>query len=284
MIFDNPTLRIVATGAGLLGVVSGALGTFAVLRKQSLVGDAVSHAALPGVVLAYILTGSRAPLVLVIGGALAGWIGTLVVLSIVRGSRIPFDSALGGVLAVFFGCGIVLLTWLKHRSGSGKAGLEQYLFGQAATMSVADVWTMAILGLITLALVLLFWKEFKLISFDAAFAASLGWPVRTLDVLLTTLLVVSTVIGLQCVGVVLMSALLIAPAVAARQWTDRLSVMIALAAFFGGSAGVGGTVLSDRFAALPTGPTIVLCASGFVVVSLLFAPRRGLAWRRRRTG
>lgn len=279
MILDNPTLRIVATGAGLLGVVSGALGSYAVLRKQSLVGDAVSHAALPGVVLAYILSNSRAPLVLLLGAAVAGWIGILLVLQIVRGSRVPFDSALGGVLSVFFGFGVVLLTWLQHRRGAGKAGLEQYLFGQAATMSEADVRATAILGLIAIAVVLLFWKEFKLLSFDPAFAATLGWPVRTLDVLLTTLLVIATVIGLQCVGVVLMSALIVAPAVAARQWTNRLSVMIVLAALFGGFSGVGGAILSDRFSALPTGPTIVLFASAFVGVSLLLAPNRGLAWR-----
>jgi len=281
-IFDNSTLRLVALGAGLLGVVSGALGSFAVLRKQSLVGDAVSHAALPGVAIAYILTGSRAPFILVLGGAFAGWVGTLVVVSIVRGSRVPFDSALGGVLSVFFGMGVVLLTWLQHRRGSGRAGLDQYLFGQAATMSAADVRAIAILGLIAVALVAVFWKEFKLLSFDPAFAASLGWPVRMLDVLLTTLLVVSTVIGLQAVGVVLMSALIVAPAVAARQWTDRLGLMIMLAGMIGGVSGIGGAILSDQFASLPTGPTIVLCATIFVIVSILFAPNRGLAWRWRR--
>jgi manganese/zinc/iron transport system permease protein len=282
--WENSTIRTVALGAGLLGVVSGALGVFAVLRKQSLVGDAVSHAALPGVVMAYILTGSRSPLLLVLGAGLVGWLGMLLVSQIARNTRVPFDSALGIVLSVFFGAGVVLLTWLQHRSGSGKAGLEQYLFGQAATMSTTDVRTIAVLGAVALVIVAVFWKELKLLSFDPAFAASQGWPTPFLDVLLTTLLVVATVIGLQCVGVVLMSALLVAPAAAARQWTDRLSVMTTLAALFGGISGIAGTLISDRFSPLPTGPTIVLCASLIVGVSLLLAPRRGLIWRRQRIG
>jgi manganese/zinc/iron transport system permease protein len=271
-LFSNYTLRTVALGAAALGTVSGALGAFAVLRRQSLLGDAISHAALPGIVLAFMLTGSKAPLVLVLGAALSGWAATLAVLAVVRHTRVPFDSALGTALSVFFGFGLVLLTALQKQPTASQAGLDKYLFGQAATLLAEDVRTMAALGAVAVAVLLALWKEFKLVSFDPDFAATLGLPVRTLDVLLTSLLVVAIVIGLQCVGVVLMSALVVAPGVAARQWTDRLGVMVLLAAAFGGLSGLAGTVLSDALSApgrpVPTGPTIVLVATVVVLASL----------------
>lgn len=278
LLFDH-TLRTVALGAGTLGVVSGTLGSFAVLRKQSLVGDAMSHAALPGIALAFLLTGSKAPLVLVLGAAIAGWLGTLVVMAIVKTTRIKYDSALGIILSVFFGFGLVLLTFIQKRPDATQAGLDKFLFGQAAALLTHDVIIMGALGAVALLLMLAFWKEFKLLSFDQEFGASLGFPMRAIDVLLTTLLVVAIVIGLQTVGVVLMSAMIVAPAVAARQWTNRLGLMVALAAAFGALAGVSGAVVSSTAARLPTGPTIVLCASALVVISLLAAPNRGLIWQ-----
>lgn len=284
-LFTDYTLRTVALGAATLGVVSGGLGTYAVLRGQSLLGDAISHAALPGIALAFLLTGSKAPLVLVLGAALAGWAGTLAVMGIVRRSRVPFDAALGLVLSVFFGFGLVLLVAIQRMPGGNQAGLDAFLFGQAAALVTADVVVMASLGALALAATALLWKEFKLLAFDDAFGASLGVPMRRLDVAMTTLLVVAIVIGLQTVGVVLMSAMLVAPAAAARQWTDRLGVMMGLAAGFGAAAGVCGAVLSATTARLPTGPTIVLCAGALVLVSLFLAPNRGLAaawWRARR--
>ena len=278
-LFSDYTLRTVALGSAALGITSGALGTFAVLRRQSLLGDAISHAALPGVALAFLLTGSKAPLVLVLGAALAGFVGTLVVIGVVRTTRVKYDSALGIVLSVFFGAGLVLLTYIQQRPDASQAGLDRFLFGQAAALVERDVVTMAILGAIALALMLLAWKELKLLAFDPDFGTSLGFRMRALDVLLTGLLVVAIVIGLQTVGVVLMAAMVIAPAAAARQWTDRLALVAALAAGFGAIAGVTGAVLSAEVARLPTGPTIVLSATGLVLLSLLFAPRRGLVWQ-----
>ncbi|MCS6852294.1 MAG: metal ABC transporter permease [Gemmataceae bacterium] len=282
---EHYTLVIVAAGAGLLGVVSGAVGSFAVLRKQSLLGDAISHAALPGIVLAFYLTRSKAPIVLLLGAAGAGWAATLAVLAIVRASRIKYDSALGLTLSVFFGWGLLLLTYVQNPRNvpeASKAGLNTFLFGQAATLLESDVLVMAGLGTAALLLMLLFWKEFKLLSFDPEFGAALGFPIRGLEVLLTSLVVMAIVIGLQAVGVVLMSALVIAPAVAARQWTDRLGRMVLLAALFGAGATVSGAVLSSLSPRLSTGPTTTLCASALVLASLLGAPSRGLVWRRLR--
>ncbi|OGP35024.1 MAG: ABC transporter [Deltaproteobacteria bacterium GWC2_65_14] len=277
-IFSDYTLRSVALGAAVLGVANGALGSFAVLRRQSLLGDAISHAALPGIALAFLLTGSKASLVLLLGAAAAGWIGTLLVLGIVRNSRIKQDSALGLILSVFFGFGLVLLTYIQRIPTASQAGLDKFLFGQAATLLKRDVQTIAVLGGVALVLLMVFWKEFKLLSFDPEFGATLGFPARSLDILLTTLLVVAIVIGLQTVGVVLMSAMVVAPAAAARQWTDRLGVMVLLSALFGALAGVAGALVSGAAARLPTGPTIVLCLTGIVAVSLFLAPNRGLVW------
>ena len=281
-LFSDYTLRTVALGSAALGITSGALGTFAVLRRQSLLGDAISHAALPGVALAFLLTGSKAPLVLVVGAALAGFAGTLVVMGVTRTTRIKYDSALGIVLSVFFGFGLVLLTFIQRRPDATQAGLDRFLFGQAAALLRRDLITQAVLGAAALALMLLVWKELKLLSFDPDFGQSLGFPMRALDVLLTSLLVVAIVIGLQTVGVVLMAAMVIAPAAAARQWTDRLGLVALVAGAFGAAAGVIGAVVSAEAERLPTGPTIVLCASAIVLVSLLLAPRRGLLWREAR--
>lgn len=277
LIFDY-TLRTVALGAAVIGIVAGALGAFAVLRRQSLVGDAMSHAALPGIGIAYLLTDRKDNLVLLTGAAIAGWLATLAVMGIVRGSRVKFDSALGLVLSVFFGFGLMVLTYIQRQSGASQAGLDKFLFGQAATLIQDEVRNMAIVGAIALAILLLFWKSFKLLSFDSDFAATIGYPVRVLDVVLTTLIVVAIVIGLQAVGVVLMSAMIVAPAAAARQWTNRLGIMVILAALFGALAGVTGATLSSTQTHLPTGPTIVVCVSAIVIFSLLFAPNRGLVW------
>jgi manganese/zinc/iron transport system permease protein len=277
-LFFDYTLRTVALGAGTLGIVSGALGSYAVLRKQSLLGDAMSHAALPGIVIAFLLTRSKAPLVLLLGATIAGWIGTLLMMSITRTTRLKQDSALGLVLSVFFGFGLMLLTFVQRLPDASQAGLDKFLFGQAAALLERDVITMAVLGALALFIMIIFWKEFKLLSFDPDFGTILGFPMRLLDVLLITLLVVAVVIGLQAVGVVLMSAMVVAPAAAARQWTDRLGWMVGLAALFGALAGVSGAVISSTAANLSTGPTIVLVISAIVLASLLLAPNRGLLW------
>ncbi|MBL7056057.1 metal ABC transporter permease [Candidatus Woesearchaeota archaeon] len=271
------TLKIVLLGSLLLGIVAGALGSFAVLRKQSLLGDAISHAALPGIALAFIFTLSKHPLVLLIGALLAGWIGTLFVLLVTKLTKLKEDAALGILLSVFFGFGVFLLTKIQNLKTATKAGLDKFLFGNAATLLKEDVITMSVLGLIALFLLFLFWKEFKILTFDRSFAQSIGFNSKYLDILLMTLIVMAIVVGLQTVGVVLMSAMIIAPAVAARQWTDRLNVLVFLSAFFGGISGVVGALLSSSISKLPTGPTIVLVASLIVFISLVFSPHRGMA-------
>jgi len=274
----------VIAGASLLGVVSGALGCFAVLKRQSLLGDALAHAALPGVCLAYLLGGPlgvdpKHPLLLLGGALVTAWVGTLLLLSLTRTTRIRQDAALGVVLSVFFGAGIVLLTFLQHGSaGAGQAGLDKFLFGQAASLVPRDVVTMAVLGGFVLVTLAVFFRPFRLVVFDPVYAGSQGVPVRRFEVLLTTLIVVAVVVGLQTVGVVLMAAMVVTPAAAARQWTDRLLTMVVLAAVIGALAGATGAWASSLARRIPTGPLIVLSATALLGVSLLLAPRRGLFW------
>lgn len=278
-LWTDYTLRNVALGSGLLGLVSGVLGCFAVLRRQSLLGDALSHAALPGICVAYLATGSRAPLVLLLGAALASWVAATVLLRVVRDTPLGEDTALGIVLSVFFGVGVVLLTVIGRSGDASQAGLDRYLFGQAATLVAEDVATMAALGAVAMALVILLYKELKVSTFDPAFAQSLGFGTTRLSLVFTTLLVLAIAIGLQTVGVVLMAAMLIGPAVAARQWTDALGRMLVIAAGVGAASGIVGARLSVAQDRLPTGPVVILVMCGLLVLSVLFAPSRGVAWQ-----
>ncbi len=276
----DATLWIIVAGATMLGVIGGVIGCFALLRRQSLLGDSLAHAALPGVCIAFVVTGSKSPVPLLAGALVAGVLGSLLILAVVRTTRVKEDGAMGIVLSTFFGVGIVLLTWIQNRPGGNQSGLRHFLFGQAAALLAEDVVRMAILGVLVLAAVVVFYKEFQLITFDRDYAASIGLPVRTLEIGLTTLLVLVVVVGLQTVGVVLIIATLITPAVAARQWTNRLAWMLVLAAVIGGGSGAIGVLASAASQGIPTGPTIVLCSTALLGASLLFAPNRGIvqAW------
>lgn len=275
------TLRNVALGSAVLGIVSGVLGSFAVLRRQGLIGDALAHASLPGICLAFLLFQSKLPLVLMAGAATTAWLGMLVIVHLLRRTRLDQGSALAVVLTVFFGAGIVLLTLVQKTAGANQAGLDKFLFGQAAALVASQVTTMALLGGFALVLVALFFKEFKLVTFDPQFAQTLGLPVEKLSTLLTGLMVVAIVIGLNTVGVVLMSAMLVAPAAAARQWTHSLPKMVGLSAAFGALSGLIGAILSITVERVPTGPTVILTLAVIVALSLLLAPARGILWQNR---
>lgn len=278
-LLSSQIVRIVLTGAAMLGAISGMLGAFAVLRRQSLLGDALAHAALPGVCLGFLIAGTR-DLGSILAGAFAtGALAALAMILITRATRLKTDAALGIVLSVFFAVGVVLLTHVQAQGGAASAGLASFLFGQAAAILPSDLWVMGGVGLVALALVLAFWKEFKLVSFDADFARAQGFPVVLLELVLTVMVAMAIVVGLQLVGVVLMVALLIAPAAAARQWTNRLGSMVLLSALIGACAGAGGALVSATTRGLATGPVVVLLATLAVLVSLALAPGRGLIWQ-----
>tara|TARA_B110000285_G_scaffold234660_1_gene312420 strand:- start:1670 stop:2797 length:1128 start_codon:yes stop_codon:yes gene_type:complete len=279
MVFSDYTLRTITLGTAILGAVCGMLGSFAVLRKQSLLGDAISHAALPGIAIAFLITGAKDSNVLLIGALVSGMIGTFWIRGIVSKTHLKSDTALGLILSLFFGFGMLLLTYIQKQPNANQAGLDKYLFGQAATLLESDVWMMAIATSACLVVLLLFWKEFKILLFDADYTKTLGFNTRFIDILITSFIVLAIVLGLQTVGVVLMSAMLLAPAAAARQWTNSLGVMVFLAAIFGAFAGVFGTAISASQNNLSTGPVIVLVAGVFVVFSFIFSPNRGLLFK-----
>lgn len=279
LVFSDYTLRTITIGTAILGAVCGMLGSFAVLRKQSLLGDAISHAALPGIAIAFLVIQAKDNSVLLLGALLSGLLGAFWIKSIVSKTHLKSDTALGLILSLFFGVGMLLLTFIQKQPNANQAGLEDYLFGQAATLLESDVWFMVWVTTICLLILLLFWKEFKLLLFDADYTKTLGFNIKFLDVLITSFIVVAIILGLQTVGVVLMSAMLLAPAAAARQWTNSLAIMVMLAAIFGAFSGVIGTAISANYQNLSTGPVIVLIATIFVLISFVFSPIRGLLFR-----
>ncbi len=275
------TNAVVLIGAAILGLTAGVLGAFAVLRERSLIGDALSHAALPGVAIAFMVSGAKDAGSLAIGAGIACLIGATMMVGIERSGRIRPDAAIGVVLAGFFSLGIVLLTYLANFDNAQQAGLDKYLFGQAAGLLERDLVVMAALGGTSIALVALAWKPLKTTLFDPAFAGSAGLPVRLLELAMTALLVVAVVVGIRTVGAILMVALLVVPTVVARQFADRLSVVLALAGVVGAAVGGAGALLSES-SELPTGPVIVLLAFAAATLAVLLAPRRGVLWRARR--
>jgi manganese/zinc/iron transport system permease protein len=279
LLANDYTLRVVALGSAMLGFVSGIVGSFAVLNKQGLLGDAISHASLPGIAIMFLLIQTKSTELFMLGALIAGLTATALINAIVKYSRIKVDSAMALVLSVFFGFGLVLLTYIQKIPNANQAGLEKFIFGQASTLLRRDIYLILIIGLILMSLTIVFWKEFKIVTFDADFADSIGISSKRISYILSSMIVLSIIIGLQSVGVILMSALLVAPGVAARQWTNKLSVMIVLAGTFGTVSGLVGTIISSSMQKMPTGPSIVLVISFIVFVSMILSPSRGILWR-----
>lgn len=272
----DPNTQWVLAGTTLLGVSSGVLGCFALLRRRSLLGDALAHASLPGVCVAFLLTSSRSLGVLLVGALVAGLLGALSVHAITSHTRIKEDGALGIVLSVFFAVGILFLTIIQHTGAGNQAGLDKYVFGQAASLVGQDVKVMTVCAIIVCLVAAALFKELKILCFDQGFATGLGFSPGVLDGILMTLIVLAVVIGLQAVGIVLMAAMLIIPAAAARLWTDRLGKVVVLAGAVGAISGALGTLISLQALRLPTGPLIVLASTAVFLVSLLLSPSRGL--------
>lgn len=276
--------RVVVIGTMLLGLAAGIIGAFMLLRKRALMGDALSHATLPGIGIAFIVTtlaggdGKSLP-VLLIGAAISGTIGTLCVLVIRHFTRLKEDAALGIVLSVFFGLGVAILGLVQNMHTGSAAGLESFIYGKTASMLSSDAKLIAIAAIvISIACALLF-KEFSLLCFDEAYAKSGGWPVLALDLFMMALVVAVTVIGLQAVGLILIIALLIIPAAAARFWTDRLRTMILGSAVLGAASGYLGASLSALVPKLPAGAVIVVVATIAFIFSMFLGSSRGLVVR-----
>ncbi len=278
----NYTDSVVLIGAVILGVAAGVLGAFAVLRQRSMVGDALSHAALPGVCVAFVATGAKDAATLAIGAAIAGVLASVLILAIERTGRIRPDAAIGVVLTGFFSLGIVMLTFLANFNNSSQAGLDTYLFGQAAGLLESDLVVMGILCLVSLGFVALAFRPLKAALFDLSFAGSVGLPVRLIELSMTAMLVVAIVIGVRTVGAILMVAMLIVPTVTARQLTNRLPALLAIAGLVGAAVGTAGSLISTA-ASVPTGPVIVMVGFVVAMAAILFAPGRGVVWKAGKT-
>lgn len=275
----NATL--VTLGAALLGIAAGVGGTFLFLRKRALVSDAVSHATLPGIGLAFmfmVLLGGdgRNLLGLLLGAAVSAGVGLLVVSWLTTRTRLAEDAAIGAVLSVFFGFGVVLLTVIQSLNFERSAGLEVFLLGSTAGMLRSDAITIAAAAALTLALVLILRRPMTLASFDAEYAAATGQNVARIDLAMMGLVLAVTVVGLKIVGLILIVALLIIPPVTARFWTDRTDRVVLASGVFGGLSAYVGASISAAVPQMPTGPIIVLVGFCLFLLSLLCAPRRGV--------
>lgn len=278
------TFRMVFFGTAAIGLIAGALGCFVYLRKQALMSDVVSHAALPGALLAFLASvllfgaDGRNMLALIIGAVVTGTAAALLANGITRVSRIAIDTAMAVVLTLFFGIGMLVLRVITDGEFPGKGGIQDYLFGNASVITEADLATSLAFGAVAVGLTALLWQAFAIRTFDADAATVLGFGGRLIDALLFTVIVIATVIGVKAVGLVLMVAFVITPPAAARQWVHSLGGMVWLAGAFGALGSAAGAYLSIVWS-VPTGPVIVLVLFGMLVLSLLLAPRRSVITR-----
>ena len=278
----DPIFLKVVVGTTLLASSSAVVGTFSYLKGQSLVGDAIAHALLPGVVLAFMLGDGKNPALLILGALVSGLIAHYGIAFIQNRTKLKSDTAVSLVLSTFFGFGIMLMSVVQQRGQGQQAGLERYLLGKAAAITLIDVYTFSALALVLLLGVALFYKGFQLMTFNEDFAHAIGLPVGLIRVTFTVLTVLAVTIGIQTVGVVLMAALLITPAAAARAWTKSLPQMIVLAAVFSAISAIVGTLISSAITKMPTGPWIVIILGLIGFTSLFIAPEKGWLFKRKR--
>lgn len=277
--FEDINAIWVLLGGILLGMSASVIGGFAFLRKRSLIGDALAHAALPGIMMAFLLFQTRDPLIMFFGAVISSFIGFFLIDWLPKNTKIKPDAALAITLSFFFAIGLMLLSYIQGLEVPNKSGLDKILFGQAAAMTRDDINLLGIVALIILASVALLFHKLRLITLDRSYAKTLGINVTAYELLLSILIVLSVVIGLQLVGVVLMAAVLLTPIAAARYWSDQLKTVLILSAVIGAFSAIISTQVSYIAPAMPTGPWMVVSLSVLFILSLLFAPQKGLLKR-----
>ena len=277
--FQDPSIAWVVLGITLLGVGSAYVGTFSFLDKKALLGDAISHAVLPGICVGFILAGEKNPVYIVTGAFLSGALATFMSSWLNRNTKLSDDTIIATILSVFFGVGIVLLTALQKSGNPEVAGLNSFIFGNAIGISESDLMLYGGLSVVIILVLTLALKEFRLMVFDPEYGKAIGFPMKTISFLFNVLMILAVVIGIQAIGVVLMAALLITPGAAARFWTDRLNPLLILAAFFSVISGILGTYVSFVIPQMPTGPWVVVFLSFFALVSFLISPKSGIIFR-----
>ena len=266
---------IVGSGTFLLAAIAGAVGCITVLKGQSLIGDAIGHAAFPGIILSFMLFMQREPVLLTLGAVASGATAFMLIQVIKENSKLKLDAILAVVLSSFFGVGMVLKSYIQGNSNykdAAQSGLSSYIFGQAAYIMKDDVKLIVYIGVPTLLLLVLFYKEIKLFLFDEIYAKTIG--IRT--VLLYGIILVMTMgiiaAGLKLVGAILISSLLIIPAITALQWSNKFSRVLIIAGIVGGVSALIGTYISTAFNGMSTGATIILIMGSFAIISLVTGP------------
>jgi manganese/zinc/iron transport system permease protein len=277
--FQDPSITWVVLGITLLGIGSAYVGTFSFLDKKALLGDAISHAVLPGICLGFILAGEKNPLYIVTGAFLSGALATFLSSWLKKNTKLSEDAIIATILSVFFGIGIVLLTGLQKSGNPEIAGLNSFIFGNAIGISETDLFIYGGLSLSIIVVLTLLLKEFRLMVFDPGYGKAIGFPMESIRFLFNVLMILAVVIGIQAIGVVLMAALLITPGAAARFWTDRLHPLLILAASFSILSGILGTYISFVLPQMPTGPWVVVFLSLIALLSFMFSPKSGIVFR-----
>ena len=280
--FSDPSVQYVTVGSILLAIIGATIGCYTFLQKRALIGDAVSHAVLPGICLAFLVAQIKNPYILLLGAFISGWLSILFTDLITRQTKIKPDTAIAIVLTFFFAIGIMLLGVIQKSPNAAQAGLEAFLFGSAAALVRADVYLFVLASIVIFAVIAFQYRNFKWRIFDPEYAASIGMSIPRIDVLLTTLTVLAIALGIRTVGVVLMSALLITPAAAARYWTHKLNLMMFLAALIGAFAGLIGAYISYTAPGMPTGPWIIIVVSVIAFFSMFFGYEKGWFYRYRK--
>ena len=275
----------IVLGTALLGFISGITGTFTFLSKKTLITDAVSHAVLPGICLGFIAVGYKNPIALFIGAFATGWLALQFNNWLTLKTKIKEDTSIAITLSSFFGLGVVLLTYIQSSGNAEQSGLENYLFGNAAALSNADLWLFSISALCLVSLITLLFKEFKLVLFNPDFAISAGLPIQFFRFLISSITVFVIAAGIQAVGVVLMAALVITPPALARFWSSNLRNMMLISGLAGLLGAVSGTGFSLYYTKTPTGASIVLCLAALAILSILFGKEKGMVkrmWQQKR--
>src|SRR5690554_5495552 len=277
--FQDPNVVFVVVGISFLSISAAMVGTFTFLDKKALIGDAISHAVLPGVCLAFMMVGTKNPYWIVAGAFATGALATYAISWISQQTKLKEDTVIASVLSVFFGVGIVFMTKLQQTGNAAISGLDHFLFGNAISIVGEDILVYGTLAFITIFAILFFYKEFQLLIFNKDFARAIGLPVKRLEFLFNSLMVLAVVTGIQAIGVVLMAALLITPAAAAKFWTNRLSKMLTISVVIALFSGISGAYISFVLPNMPTGPWVVVVLSALAFFSFFFSPTKGLVTR-----
>lgn len=267
---------VVAIGTMLLAMATGIVGTISILKGQSLIGDAVGHASLPGIILAFMISGRKSSLILIFGAIVAGIVAFILIQIIAEGSKIEADTAMAVILSAMFGMGMVLKSYIQGNQkiqGASQSGLASYIFGQAAYILREDVYIILAVSVISLALFIVFYKEIKVYVFDMVYAYTIGINSRLTSLLIMIITMILIAAGLKAVGAILISSMLITPAVTGLQWSKSYEKVLVIAAVTGAVSAFLGTFISSAVKGFSTGPSIILIMSVIALFSVLFAPR-----------